>query len=119
MERAQRKQACLECCLLLDCGQCWLRLHAPPPVAESWKHIRVTSSPWRACCLAVCVVPGARDPERGWDHSRVKGVVAKLVRVKDPAAATALEVAAGGRLYQVGEPGESDAVCCSCGSSHV
>ncbi|KAF6256242.1 structural maintenance of chromosomes protein 2 [Scenedesmus sp. NREL 46B-D3] len=42
-----------------------------------------------------------RDPERGWDRSRVKGVVAKLVRVKDPAAATALEVAAGGRLYQV------------------
>jgi hypothetical protein len=30
-------------------------------------------------------------------------VVAKLVRVKDPAAATALEVAAGGRLYQVRE----------------
>lgn len=28
-------------------------------------------------------------------------VVAKLVRVKDPAAATALEVAAAGRLYQV------------------
>lgn len=28
-------------------------------------------------------------------------VVAKLVRVKEPAAATALEVAAGGRLYQV------------------
>ncbi|WIA36580.1 hypothetical protein OEZ86_007870 [Tetradesmus obliquus] len=42
-----------------------------------------------------------RDPERGWDRSKVKGVVAKLVRVKDPAAATALEVAAGGRLYQV------------------
>lgn len=42
-----------------------------------------------------------RDPERGWDHSRVKGVVAKLVRVKDPSTATALEVAAGGRLYQV------------------
>lgn len=42
-----------------------------------------------------------RDPERGWDSSRVKGVMAKLVRVKDPAAATALEVAAGGRLYQV------------------
>eukprot|EP00878_Enallax_costatus_P012275 GHUV01012822.1.p1 GENE.GHUV01012822.1~~GHUV01012822.1.p1 ORF type:complete len:987 (+),score=463.32 GHUV01012822.1:251-3211(+) len=42
-----------------------------------------------------------RDPERGWDRSRVKGVVAKLVRVKDPATATALEVAAGGRLYQV------------------
>lgn len=31
----------------------------------------------------------------------MKGVVAKLVRVNDPAAATALEVAAGGRLYQV------------------
>jgi chromosome segregation ATPase len=43
----------------------------------------------------------SRDPERGWDASRVKGVVAKLVRVKDPATATALEVTAGGRLYQV------------------
>lgn len=31
-------------------------------------------------------------------HSQV---VAKLVRVKDPATATALEVAAGGKLYQV------------------
>ena len=31
----------------------------------------------------------------------MKGVVAKLVRVKDPANATALEVAAGGKLYQV------------------
>ena len=42
-----------------------------------------------------------RDPERGFDRSSVKGVVAKLVRVKDPANATALEVAAGGKLYQV------------------
>eukprot|EP00775_Hariotina_reticulata_P003904 gene3904-4158_t len=42
-----------------------------------------------------------RDPERNWNRSRVKGVVAKLVRVKDPASATALEVAAGGRLFQV------------------
>lgn len=41
------------------------------------------------------------DPERGFDRSRVKGVVAKLVRVKDAAATTALEVAAGGKLYQV------------------
>jgi len=32
----------------------------------------------------------------------VKGVVAKLVHVNEPKAATALEVAAGGRLYQVG-----------------
>ena len=43
-----------------------------------------------------------RDPERGFDRSRVKGVVAKLVRVADPATSTALEVAAGGKLYQVG-----------------
>ena len=42
-----------------------------------------------------------RDPERGFDRNSVKGVVAKLVRVKDPADATALEVAAGGKLYQV------------------
>lgn len=56
------------------------------------------------CCALVC-----RDPERGWDHSRVKGVVAKLVRVKDPATATALEVAAGGRLYQV----RTEACCIS------
>ena len=42
-----------------------------------------------------------RDPERGFDRSSVKGVVAKLVRVKDPADTTALEVAAGGKLYQV------------------
>ncbi|CAM9771112.1 unnamed protein product, partial [Ectocarpus sp. 4 AP-2014] len=42
-----------------------------------------------------------RDPERNFDRSRVKGLVAKLVKVKDPAHSTALEVAAGGRLYQV------------------
>ena len=42
-----------------------------------------------------------KDPERGFDRSAVKGVIAKLVRVKDPADATALEVAAGGKLYQV------------------
>ena len=42
-----------------------------------------------------------RDPERGFDRSSVKGVVAKLVHVKDAANATALEVAAGGKLYQV------------------
>lgn len=36
-----------------------------------------------------------------WDPAAVKGVVARLVRVKDPSAATALEVAAGGRLWQV------------------
>jgi hypothetical protein len=42
-----------------------------------------------------------RDPERGWDSGRVKGVLARLACVKRAQAATALEVAAGGRLYQV------------------
>jgi structural maintenance of chromosome 2 len=42
-----------------------------------------------------------RDPEPGFDRSRVKGKVAKLLRVKDTAAATALEVLAGGKLYQL------------------
>ncbi len=42
-----------------------------------------------------------RDPERNFDRSKVKGVVAKLVRVQDPKVTTALEVAAGGKLYQV------------------
>lgn len=45
-----------------------------------------------------------RDPERNFDRSRVKGLVAKLVQIKDPAHSTALEVAAGGRLYQVRGP---------------
>ena len=42
-----------------------------------------------------------KDPEAKFDRSRVKGVVAKLLRVADPAASTALEVVAGGKLYQV------------------
>lgn len=41
-----------------------------------------------------------RDPERGFDRARVKGVMAKLVRIRDAATTTALEVAAGGKLYQ-------------------
>jgi len=41
------------------------------------------------------------DPEKNFDRNRVKGVVAKLVRLQDPAATTALEVVAGGKLYQV------------------
>jgi len=41
------------------------------------------------------------DPVRGFDRSRVKGLVAKLVTVKIPKYSTALEVAAGGKLYQV------------------
>ncbi|KAJ4972330.1 hypothetical protein NE237_005429 [Protea cynaroides] len=42
-----------------------------------------------------------RDPERNFDHSKVKGVVAKLVKVKDSSTMTALEVAAGGKLFNV------------------
>jgi len=41
------------------------------------------------------------DPESNFDRSKVKGVIAKLMRVSDPAAAAALEVVAGGKLYQV------------------
>lgn len=41
------------------------------------------------------------DPVRGFDRSKVKGLVAKLVQVKQAAHATALEVVAGGKLYQV------------------
>jgi len=41
------------------------------------------------------------DPVRGFDRSKVKGLVAKLVDVKDAKYATALEVVAGGKLFQV------------------
>ncbi|KAJ8772139.1 hypothetical protein K2173_027316 [Erythroxylum novogranatense] len=42
-----------------------------------------------------------RDPVKNFDRSKVKGVVAKLIRVKDSATMTALEVTAGGKLYNV------------------
>ncbi|XP_066506575.1 structural maintenance of chromosomes protein 2 [Hoplias malabaricus] len=42
-----------------------------------------------------------KDPERNWDHSKVKGLVANLFTVTDVSNATALEVVAGGRLYNV------------------
>ena len=42
-----------------------------------------------------------KDPEKGFDRSQVKGMVGNLLRVSDPAHATALEVAAGAKLYQV------------------
>jgi structural maintenance of chromosome 2 len=42
-----------------------------------------------------------KDPERGFDRSKVKGLVARLVTVTNPRNATALEVAAGARLMQV------------------
>ncbi|KAJ8336163.1 hypothetical protein SKAU_G00395060 [Synaphobranchus kaupii] len=41
------------------------------------------------------------DPERNWDRSKVKGLVANLISVNDVCNATALEVVAGGRLYNV------------------
>ena len=41
------------------------------------------------------------DPVRGFDRSKVKGLVARLIEVQNPAHATALEVVAGGKLYQV------------------
>ncbi|EEH50983.1 condensin complex component [Micromonas pusilla CCMP1545] len=42
-----------------------------------------------------------KDPEAKFDRGRVKGVVAALMKVKDPAMSTALEVVAAGKLYQV------------------
>lgn len=42
-----------------------------------------------------------RDPEPNFQRSRVKGVIARLIQVKDMATATALEVAAGGKMFQV------------------
>lgn len=42
-----------------------------------------------------------QDPERGWDRSRVKGLLANLITVSDVSYATGLEVVAGGRLYNV------------------
>lgn len=41
------------------------------------------------------------DPVRGFDRSKVKGLIAKLIALRDQKHATALEVAAGGKLYQV------------------
>ncbi|KAK4764266.1 hypothetical protein SAY87_013704 [Trapa incisa] len=42
-----------------------------------------------------------RDPVKNFDRSKVKGVVAKLIKVKDSHTMTALEVAAGGKLFNV------------------
>lgn len=38
---------------------------------------------------------------KSWNPAAVKGTVAQLIRVRDARATTALEVAAGGRLFQV------------------
>ncbi|XP_033637022.1 structural maintenance of chromosomes protein 2-like [Asterias rubens] len=42
-----------------------------------------------------------KDPEKNFDHSRVHGLVARLIKVKDVRNATALEVTAGRKLYNV------------------
>ncbi|KAJ3601182.1 hypothetical protein NHX12_032155 [Muraenolepis orangiensis] len=42
-----------------------------------------------------------KDPEQGWDRSKVKGLLINLISVKDVSYATALEVVAGGRLYNI------------------
>lgn len=42
-----------------------------------------------------------KDPGRGFDKRRVRGMVCQLINLKDPEAATALEVALGGRLYNI------------------
>ena len=41
------------------------------------------------------------DPERGFNRSKVKGLVAELIEIPDLKNATALETVAGGRLYNV------------------
>lgn len=41
------------------------------------------------------------DPEKNFDRRKVKGMVAKLIKLKDVSAATALEVTAGGKLYNI------------------
>ncbi|KAF1899423.1 hypothetical protein Lal_00019551 [Lupinus albus] len=41
------------------------------------------------------------DPFKNFDRSKVKGVVARLIKVKDPSTMTALEVTAGGKLFNV------------------
>uniref|UniRef100_A0A674BNC4 Structural maintenance of chromosomes protein 2 n=1 Tax=Salmo trutta TaxID=8032 RepID=A0A674BNC4_SALTR len=41
------------------------------------------------------------DPERCWDRSRVKGLLANLITVSDVSYSTGLEVVAGGKLYNV------------------
>ncbi|CAN1267092.1 Structural maintenance of chromosomes protein 2-2 [Linum perenne] len=42
-----------------------------------------------------------RDPAKNFDRNKVKGVVAKLIKVKDRSTMTALEVTAGGKLFNV------------------
>ncbi|XP_041357437.1 structural maintenance of chromosomes protein 2-like [Gigantopelta aegis] len=42
-----------------------------------------------------------KDPEKNFDRSKVHGLVCKLIKVNDVKTATALEIAAGSKLYNV------------------
>jgi structural maintenance of chromosome 2 len=42
-----------------------------------------------------------KDPVKNFDRTKVKGLVAELLELRDPGTATALEVVAGGALYSV------------------
>ncbi|KAK3612696.1 hypothetical protein CHS0354_042222 [Potamilus streckersoni] len=42
-----------------------------------------------------------KDPEKNFDRNKVHGLVCNLIKVKDVKTATALEVSAGGKLYNV------------------
>ncbi|KAF3508686.1 hypothetical protein F2Q69_00007803 [Brassica cretica] len=42
-----------------------------------------------------------RDPVKNFDRSKVKGVVAKLIKVNDRSSMIALEVTAGGKLFNI------------------
>ena len=58
-----------------------------------------------ACDRAESQVSGLRfsysDPEPHFDRSRVKGLVAELIEVREERFTNAIEVCAGGKLYQV------------------
>jgi structural maintenance of chromosome 2 len=42
-----------------------------------------------------------KNPEPNFDRNRVKGLVSNLFRLRDPKFSTALEVCAGGKLYNL------------------
>ncbi|KAM7165657.1 structural maintenance of chromosomes protein 2 isoform 1-T2 [Macrochelys suwanniensis] len=42
-----------------------------------------------------------KDPEKNWNPNHIKGLVASLITVKEISTATALEVVAGGKLYNI------------------
>lgn len=44
-----------------------------------------------------------KDPEKNFDRRKVHGLVCKLIKVKDVKTATALEVAAGGKVCTVND----------------